>query len=46
MPDYLVVYVAGRNRPAQEVLLSNRKPPGLFFENEFVGMTDFDARQA
>jgi hypothetical protein len=37
--DCFVVYLAGHNRPAHEVLFPNEKPLEAVFENEFVGMT-------
>jgi len=37
--DCFVVYLAGHNRPAHEVLFPNEKPLDVVFESEFVGMT-------
>ena len=37
--DCFVVYLAGHNRPAHEVLFPNEKPLEVVFESEFVGMT-------
>jgi len=39
MLDCFVVYLAGHNRPAHEVLFSNPQPMEETFKNEFVGMT-------
>lgn len=42
--DCFVVYLAGHNRPAHEVLFPNEKPLEAVFESEFVGMTSAPVR--
>lgn len=42
--DCFVVYLAGHNRPAHEVLFPREKPLGTVFEGEFSGMTALPVR--
>jgi len=38
--DCFVVYLAGHNRPVNEVLFPNRQLIANIFNNEFAGMTN------